>query len=385
MLNPRHRPEEDERIKREQLLGEVTEKYRRELVNNQGAVDRELAVATVRRMYENAGITPPKLFLWFEVPEDALIAATLIARDRIAKQLSLAYQDALDPILLGRRLREATVNRDGALTKENVRSLGRWMPSLWDACSVFRDRLGARGLLALTEQTPFAIDTWLDAFLHIEEEIMLQSPEFAVRWNEAAKAVWAMSELDHRAEVGRLSSLGHWILQAKTGVWDWDIPPMLGGSLEVIYAAVAELHGGHDAPGFALLQDYIRHCGWCLPFDDVCIMSDRPDELFTLQEIQREPNIEVRRMMIELYGFGRFMAHTNAELLQSDAFGELYRTRQSDDEDMVVVKVINSTAEPDGSFREYFLRVPPEIRSARAGVAWSFGLNERDYKPDIET
>jgi hypothetical protein len=385
LLNPQQRPEDAEREKRDRLLAEVRDRYRRELLANHGALDRDRAVSIVRRLYENAGLKSPKLFLWCDLPEDALIAATLVSRDRLAKQLSLEWQGALDSILLGRRLRLAAMDATSSLTDDELRAVARWLPSTSDACTVFRDRLGGRGLLALNERTPFAIDTWLDAFLHLEQHFAPQSAEFTREWNEAAKCVYAMGELDHKSEVRHLGSLGSWILQAHTDLWNWSAPPLLAGSLEIIYAAITELHFGADAPGLPLLLDFIRHCGWCFPFTDLCIMSERPDELFTLEEIQREPNVEVRRLMIELYGFGRFIAGTNAELLQHDSFGELYRTRQPDDEDLIVVKVINSTAEPDGTFREYFLRVPPEIRSARAGIAWSFGLEEWEYKPQIET
>src|SRR6266436_180030 len=38
---------------------------------------------------------------------------------------------------------------------------------------------------------------------------------------------------------------------------------------------------------------------------------------------------------------------------------------------IVLVHVTNSTPEPDGSRRRYFLRVPPEVKTARAAVAWT--------------
>ena len=50
-----------------------------------------------------------------------------------------------------------------------------------------------------------------------------------------------------------------------------------------------------------------------------------------------------------------------------------------------MVEVRNSTPEPDGSVRTYFLRVPPTTRSARAAVAWTFGLNGAAYEPAVET
>ena len=40
-----------------------------------------------------------------------------------------------------------------------------------------------------------------------------------------------------------------------------------------------------------------------------------------------------------------------------------------------MVEVQNSTPEPDGSYRTYFLRVPNHTFTARDGVAWTFGLS----------
>lgn len=54
-------------------------------------------------------------------------------------------------------------------------------------------------------------------------------------------------------------------------------------------------------------------------------------------------------------------------------------------EEIQLVEVRNATAEPDGTFKTYFLRVPPTIRSARAAVAWTFGLDAEAYAPKVET
>jgi hypothetical protein len=37
-----------------------------------------------------------------------------------------------------------------------------------------------------------------------------------------------------------------------------------------------------------------------------------------------------------------------------------------------MLEVENSTPEPDGSHKPYFLRVPPEVRTARETLAWTF-------------
>lgn len=45
----------------------------------------------------------------------------------------------------------------------------------------------------------------------------------------------------------------------------------------------------------------------------------------------------------------------------------------------------NSTPEPDGTFRDYFLRVPPGMVRAKQAVAWTFGVSEEDYYLENET
>ncbi|SEL92520.1 DUF6745 domain-containing protein, partial [Paraburkholderia caballeronis] len=139
----------------------------------------------------------------------------------------------------------------------------------------------------------------------------------------------------------------------------------------------------------------------------------------TVQRIEAETNAEVRRVMIERYDTARYLLDSGARQLQRDDYGVLYRKELPDDEPLVMVRVLNSTPEPDGEltreqaaeafgeaavqsrldtmrtigmridveprFKTYFLRVPPDTRSAHAGVAWSFGKTPETYRPVIES
>jgi hypothetical protein len=109
-----------------------------------------------------------------------------------------------------------------------------------------------------------------------------------------------------------------------------------------------------------------------------------PDAI-TCQRIESEVNAEVRRVMIERYGASRYLEDSGAQLVHCDDFGSLYRKELPNDEPLVMVKVVNSTPEPDGSYKDYFLRVPPDITTAREAVAWTFHLTEDDYQPDRQT
>lgn len=109
-------------------------------------------------------------------------------------------------------------------------------------------------------------------------------------------------------------------------------------------------------------------------------------ERITIARIDRQANIEVRRVMIERYGMDRYLKDSNAEVVHQDNRGTLYRKVVPNDEPIVVVKVKNSTPEPDGTFKDYFIRVPPTIQNASHAVAWTFGIEPDEfYDPLLET
>jgi hypothetical protein len=103
--------------------------------------------------------------------------------------------------------------------------------------------------------------------------------------------------------------------------------------------------------------------------------------------------------MIERYGQSKFLMDSGATDIHRDDFGVLYRKEIQGDEPMVMVKVANSTAEHDGTFRDYFIRVHPECRlllgpgkfgasqpmTAHSAIASTFGLTAAEYAPCLET
>lgn len=168
----------------------------------------------------------------------------------------------------------------------------------------------------------------------------------------------------------------------------------------------------------SLIQPLIelsKVCGWWTPLENVVILQHRPLELhfddqqrlhnttgpaikyrgssyadvyavhgvrvpkkvidrdFDAKDIQKEENAEVRRVMIEFYGQERFISEIKADVVHSDDFGTLLRVELPGDEPLMMVKVVNSTQEPDGTYKDYFIRVDPNayggLKTARAAVA----------------
>ncbi|TMR13061.1 hypothetical protein ETD86_31350 [Nonomuraea turkmeniaca] len=205
----------------------------------------------------------------------------------------------------------------------------------------------------------------------------------------------------------------------------------LGG--EVLRQALDAVLGQHDAPwlsafdGLEGLKRVAECAGWWWPYERVAIVTERPVELhlddlgrlhradgpamaysdgfalhawhgmpvpaefgasmrdITPERIREEDNAELRRVMLEHFGYDRYLAESGARPVQRDETGVLWCIDLPGDESITMVEVVNSTPEPDGTRRTYFLRVPPWVQRARQGVAWTFGIAEEDYRPERET
>ncbi len=187
----------------------------------------------------------------------------------------------------------------------------------------------------------------------------------------------------------------------------------------------AKLMGAAECEHAEQVMEVTRTCGWWCPFASVCLMIDRPVEIhfdqrsmlhntegpsclyedgfgffslrgvsvpdwiakgqFDLKQIIECVNAEWRRVMIDRYGIERYLKESNATMVSHDQFGRLYQISLGlGEQPLMMVEVTNSTPEPDGTFKKYFLRVPPTMTSAREAVAWTFGM-ENDYNPAVES
>lgn len=179
------------------------------------------------------------------------------------------------------------------------------------------------------------------------------------------------------------------------------------------------------------LQRLAKACGWWLPCNQVAFVADRPMEIhvddegrlhshetaaikyrdgwkyyashgmqipswiieepekITAEAILKESNVEIRRVMIELFGLEKLLEESVAEILDRDEdphIGSLYRLPLEDDEDIFLLEMRNSTPEPDGSWKTYVIRVPPNMQTAQQAMAWSYGFEDpEEYKPVLQS
>jgi hypothetical protein len=97
------------------------------------------------------------------------------------------------------------------------------------------------------------------------------------------------------------------------------------------------------------------------------------------QEVIGLPNAEVRRAVIEVVGYNKLTKEAKTTDTSS-VDGELMTIELPEDENLNLLHVKDpSTA------REYFLRVPPNIKTAKEARAWTFGFEAEDFNPVKET
>jgi hypothetical protein len=110
-------------------------------------------------------------------------------------------------------------------------------------------------------------------------------------------------------------------------------------------------------------------------------------EILTVEEVLKHQNAEIRYVGIKIIGYDRIRTHKNCKLVDTckKTGMELFSIKGIFDDPVCVLKVINSTAEPDGTFKNYYLTVPPNMKKCKEAVAWTFRMTADDYAPMQET
>lgn len=335
--------------------------------------DRSAAESGIRKAYLGADLAPPERVVWCNGPLDVA---------RSAKDASLqSAGENVKALVVDRTIREATHAVDRSVNNEVRSQIGH----------VFRRR----------PMDPVSVA--VAAAVTLDNPLVRERPMSLLR-NVLRRLRWGLGPQWMEHSLRNSSFSQH------------DAPSL--GALDFLYSA-CELKPRTDA--IAGLMQAAANVGWIIPHNRVCWLVDRPtivqtddrrrlhsasgpaiafsdgwsfhawkgiqvaswiierQQEVTAKAIDREHDPTVRRCMIDIMTPERFIREGDAVTVAEDETGVLWNKTWTAWDAWAAVQVQNGTPEPDGTYRQYFLQVPPTVRSARQAVAWTYGLSEFEY------
>jgi len=331
--------------------------------------DRGAAEEGVRLAYHAAALKPPARYVWCEGPvalshqtrrisradganvKSAVIhrlhrqVASLVGR-RVSKRVRTAVAGVVSPVdaLLAsavdavmRGLAHETVS-----LLERIRRTSAWS---WNLRALFALR-GFRSSAAGPHDL-----SWLGTYDYVRNVLGLRV------------------ETEPLVGLGLLATSLGWMQLHERTCWLAERPNLLRGDTR---------NRLHSASGPALRYPD----GWSLwAWKGVEVppwIVEQPDGI-TLAAIDDQPDVQVRRCMIEIMTPQRYVALGGAVRVAEDETGILWRKAWWASGAWAAVEVVNATPDPDGTRKHFFLQVPADMRTARQAVAWTYGLSEDAY------
>ncbi|MFJ8222820.1 DUF6745 domain-containing protein [Streptomyces griseus] len=319
-----------------------------------GRADRAAAEAGVRRAYRTAGLAEPDRIIWAASPRAAVKTVEKLA-------------DA------GRSVREEVRTRPWA--EERRRMYDELGPAGWAALWSATGAQLWETTGALAERIRTGIVADLAPRPGDESAVRLVLLDAVLGQHDAA---W-LAAFDGRGE--RLRGLAE-VARNAGWWWPYEHAVVITERPDVLHRDEAGRLDHGEGPALAYGDGFALHAWRGMPVP-AAFLAELPS--LTPERIRAEENAELRRVTLEYYGYDRYLTESGAEPVHRDETGILWRIALAGDEDVVMVEVVNSTPEPDGTYRTYWLRVPPATRTAKDGVAWTFGLDGAAYAPVRQT
>jgi len=104
--------------------------------------------------------------------------------------------------------------------------------------------------------------------------------------------------------------------------------------------------------------------------------------------IEADGNAELRRVMMEIHGYDRYIAARGAKTIAEDVCLDRPRALLEINvkgERIRVLRVENGSLEPDGERRKFTLGVPLECSTPHEAVAWTYGRPASVYQEAVRT
>lgn len=333
-----------------------------EIGKNCDPINKERAVAAIDKMYQCGNVKPPTYHLFFQSPIDVLYAAQVCDKYSELKKENI-NQEWFDKIVSF--IRKSAESK--AIDETVLNSL-----------DVDKESKFFKNLLNNIESEKKSLQEYTQYFTYGNHEaVWLSFYEFFNNETEVD-----LHEIEGLVEVAK---------ECGWGIFMDEVSLVSEKPEQLHLDSQTRLHNT-EGPAFSFRDGFKIYSvnGVVVPED---IIEDRSS--LTVDRIDKESNAEIKRIMINLFGQDNYLMAGGAEVIDNDPeFGTLYKKHiEGDPEDLLMVKVVNATPEPEPDengnpiYKDYFLRVPPTVKTAQEAVEWTFdkGKTVPFYKPQFQS
>jgi hypothetical protein len=390
-----------------------------------GPCDRKKCERLIDPVYQSAGLEPPKIKIWLSSPIAGWIGSVLLGKveDKARDQVMAQVKDQVWA-QVGAQVEDQV--RDKVRDKVGDKVMAQVLGQVWDQVG---DQVWGQ--------------VWDQVGDQVGDQVMAQVKDQV--WDQVGGQVWDQVWAQVKSQVRDQVRAKVWD-QVREQVWGqvWDqVKAQVKDQVkdQVLDQVHRCGYGIHDSSWLSFydyfykyLQDecqllrpmieFSKEVGWWWPLDNAVIFTERPifltrddnfrlhhesrraleyadgfgiwawhgvrvpqwviesPEKITPQKVLTENNQEIRRVMLERYGWDRLLIDLQATTEQTDRYGTLVSTDRLgeylDGEDPIAKFVFVSDPSTN---RRYALRVPPECTTAHQAVAWTGWQEEKDYEP----
>jgi len=115
--------------------------------------------------------------------------------------------------------------------------------------------------------------------------------------------------------------------------------------------------------------------------NDYLLFKKLADKILGAKDIIHCKNAEIRRLLLERFGYEKFLEELKGIIIHEDGTSKLIKLGWHEKEEPIkLVKVKDASTN-----RWYILRVPSNVKTCREAIAWTFKLKEEEYNPLKET
>ena len=113
---------------------------------------------------------------------------------------------------------------------------------------------------------------------------------------------------------------------------------------------------------------------------DLSLLIKKEEGSLKIQDVLKCRNIVIRRYLLQDFSYEQLIKNLKCRIIDREGENELIMIPLRGDEPILLVRV----KDPSTGFF-YLLRVPPNIRTCKEAIAWTFGLQPQEYNPLKET